>query len=320
MKAAVVHDFSQPPRFADFAEPEAGPGDRLIRVRAAALSQLVRAQAAGRHYSSGSVPLVPGVDGVGQLEDGSRVYFAFPRAPFGAMADLTAVPADNCIPVPDDVDDVTAAAIANPGMSSWAALTERAHLQRGECVLVNGATGASGRLAIQIARHLGAGTIIATGRSMERMAGLKDIGADVLLPLDQPPDALKKACHETIHGHTVNVILDYLWGPPAECLLAAISGHGGREAEPRIRYVQIGSSAGPVINFPGAILRSSGLELMGSGLGSISHGGLLRAVAGVFDAVAPAKLAIATDAVPLQQVESAWTATSSDRLVFTLSQ
>jgi len=320
MKAAVVHDFSQPPRFADFTEPEAGPGERLVRVRAAALSQLVRAQASGRHYSSGSVPLIPGVDGVGLLEDGSRVYFAFPRAPFGAMAEITAIPAENCIPVPDGVDDVTAAAIANPGMSSWAALTERAHLRAGECVLVNGATGASGRLAIRIAKHLGAGRVIATGRSMERMARLKALGADILLPLDREPDALKKAFHEAIHGHKVDIVLDYLWGPPAECLLAAASSHGGREAEPRIRYVQIGSSAGPVINFPAAILRSSGLELTGSGLGSLSHAGLLRAVAGVFGAIAPAGLAIATKAIPLQQAETAWIVTSSDRLVFTLSQ
>jgi NADPH:quinone reductase-like Zn-dependent oxidoreductase len=233
------------------------------------------------------------------------------------MAEITVVRGENCIPVPDDVDDVTAAAIANPGMSSWAALTERALLQKGDCVLVNGATGASGRLAIQIAKHLGAGTVIATGRSMERMAGLKDLGADILLPLDQEADALKKAFHEAIHGHKVDIVLDYLWGPPAECLLAAASGHGGQVAEPRIRYVQIGSSAGPVINFPGAVLRSSGLELTGSGLGSLSHAGLLRAVAGVFAAIGSAGLAVATNAVPLQRVETAWMTSSPDRLVFT---
>jgi len=318
VKAAVVDDFSQPPRFADFDAPAARPGEHLVRVRAAALSQLVRAQASGRHYSSRSTPVIPGVDGIGRLDDGRRVYFAFPRVPFGAMAEVTVVSAENCIPVPEEVDDVTAAAIANPGMSSWAALTERAHMQPGETVLINGATGASGRLAIGIARHLGAGKVIATGRNADRIKGLEALGADMSIPLDQSPEDLKATFRDVLHGHGVDIVLDYLWGPPAECLLAATSGHGGREAEPRIRFVQIGSSAGPVINFPGAVLRSSGLELMGSGLGSVSHDGLLKAVSGVFHAVGSAGLAIATEAVPLAQVQDAWNRTSRNRLVFTI--
>ena len=93
------------------------------------------------------------------------------------------------MPVPDDVDDVTAAAIGNPGMSSWAALTERAHFQRGENVLINGATGVSGRLAIQIARHLGANKVIVTGRNATSIEGLAALGADVLIPLDAPASA-----------------------------------------------------------------------------------------------------------------------------------
>lgn len=318
MKAAVVHDFNASPRYGDFADPAAEPGETLVQVRAAALSQLVKSQAAGRHYSSGkTLPLVPGVDGVGLLPDGRRVYFAFPRGPFGAMAHTTVVKAAYCVPVPDDVDDLTAAAIGNPGMSSWAALTERAHFQRGENVLINGATGVSGRLAIQIARHLGANKVIVTGRNATSIEGLAALGADVLIPLDAPASALTETFRDTIRSHRVDVILDYLYGPSAESLLGAVGGHSG-EAEPRIRFVQIGSLAGNTINVPAAALRSSGLEMMGSGLGSVSNERLLGAIGGLLKAVVSGGFSIEADAVPLTDVERAWTGEASARTVFTV--
>lgn len=318
MKAAIVHDFNRPPVYGELATPVAQPGEELVRVTAAALSQLVKIQAAGKHYSSSKVlPCVPGVDGVGLL-NGKRVYFAFPRETYGAMAEYCPVPTVNCVAVPDDVDDVTAAAIANPGMSSWAALHDRAQFVAGETVLINGAAGTSGRLAIQIARHLGAGKIIATARNEASAAPLAALGADALIPLDLPADELTATFRDAIHRHRINIVLDYLWGPSAECFLSAASGHGSREAEPRIRYVQIGSISGHVINFPGAVLRSSGLELTGSGLGSVSNVGLVTAIGEVFNAVTPAGLSIDTAAEPLSGVESAWLLPGRERRVFTL--
>ncbi|CAG4894456.1 quinone oxidoreductase family protein [Paraburkholderia saeva] len=318
MKAAVVHDFNAPPRYGDFADPVAVAGETLVQVRAAALSQLVKSQASGRHYSSGkALPLVPGIDGVGLLPDGRRVYFAFPRGIFGAMAQTTVVKTAYCVPVPDGVDDVTAAAIGNPGMSSWAALTERAHFQRGENVLINGATGVSGRLAIQIARHLGASKVIVTGRNAKSIEGLGALGADVLIPLDAPPGALTETFRDAIRSHRVNVILDYLYGPSAESLLAAVGGHSG-EAEPRIRFVQIGSLAGNTITMPAAALRSSGLEIMGSGLGSVSNERLVGAIGALLKAVVSGGFSIEADAVPLTDVERAWTSEASARTVFTM--
>jgi NADPH:quinone reductase-like Zn-dependent oxidoreductase len=312
MKAAVVDNFSTPPRYADFPEPTPAPGQSLITVAAAALSQLVKAQAAGKHYSSGTVlPLVPGVDGVGRLGNGQRVYFAFPTAPFGAMAERTVVADAQCIPVPDDVDDVTAAAAANPGMSSWAALVERAQFVVGETVLIQGATGTSGRLAIQIAKHLGAKTVIATGRNAASIEPLSALGADITIPLDQPAEALTQAFRSAIKDHSVNIILDYLWGPPAERLLEALSGHGSGSGEPRIRYIQIGNIAGRTVNFPAEVLRSSGLELLGSGLGSVSNAGLLRSISGVLNAIVPGKLQIDAEPVPLADVSEAWTRPSA---------
>jgi NADPH:quinone reductase-like Zn-dependent oxidoreductase len=124
MKAAIVRAAGQPPIYENFPEPQPASDERHIRVTAASISQVVRSRAAGTHYSSTEeFPFVVGVDGVGRLDDGSRVYFALPRPPYGTMAEQTVVPAGQCLPLPDDLDDITAAAIANPGMSSWAAFS-----------------------------------------------------------------------------------------------------------------------------------------------------------------------------------------------------
>ncbi|MGI4830804.1 MAG: hypothetical protein ACRYFU_21820 [Janthinobacterium lividum] len=135
------------------------------------------------HYSSkGAFPAVAGADGVGRTRDRRRVYFVLPEAPFGALAEKCLVRSSQCVSVLDALDDSTAAAIANPGMSAWAALVERAHLQRGETVLMNGATGSAGRLAIQLAKYRGASRVVATGRNEAELQELASVGADVVIP------------------------------------------------------------------------------------------------------------------------------------------
>jgi NADPH:quinone reductase-like Zn-dependent oxidoreductase len=178
------------------------------------------------YSSKAAFPFVPGVDGVGRSSDGRRVYFAFPRFPFGAMAELVPVRAELCVPVPDMVDDTTAAAVANPGLSSWAALTKRAQFVRGESVLINGATGVAGRLAIQIAKYLGAKTVIATGRNRDALALLPALGADVVIPLDGSEQNPIERFRREIRVHDVGVILDHFWGASAEQVFAAIAGDG----------------------------------------------------------------------------------------------
>ncbi|MBE2294811.1 MAG: zinc-binding alcohol dehydrogenase family protein [Phycisphaerales bacterium] len=318
MKAAVVTSFDHPPRLREVEAPTALEDEVIVTVRATALSQLVRAQASGKHYSSGTVPMVPGTDGVGLLPSGQRVYFAFPRR-FGAMAEAVAVPAANIVMLPGDLDDITAAAIANPGMSSWAALTERAAFQRGESVLINGANGTSGRLAIQIAKHLEASRVIATARNTACETELRALGADDFVALQQAPDTLVADFRRKI-SQGVDIVLDYLWGSPAEAFLKAATGHGESEAAPRLRFVNIGSLAGASINFNAGTLRSSGLELQGSGLGSLSHAALIRAIAGLMQAVKPAGLTVDTMVRPLSEVESVWTENSEARFVFTVSK
>jgi NADPH:quinone reductase-like Zn-dependent oxidoreductase len=294
----------QTPRYADFSEPMPDAGESRITVTAAAISQVVRSRASGLHYSSsGQFPFVAGVDGVGRPDDGSRVYFAMPRAPYGGMAERVVVPRAHCLALPDGLDDVTAAAIANPGISSWAAYQERAKLMAGETVLINGATGAAGRLAVQIAKHLGARKVIATGRNLEALKSVAALGADVTIPLVDDDAALEaRFAGEFAEG--VDVVLDYLWGKSAERLIVA-GAKAGAEAVP-IRFVQIGSVSGSDITLPSAALRSSAIVLMGSGIGSITFDRLVRAIDGLFQATVPAGFKIATNPVPLSDVEQAW--------------
>lgn len=313
MKAAIVRSAGATPVYDDFTEPQPTASLARITVTAAALSRITRARASGRHYSSsGAFPFVPGVDGAGLTDDGRRVYFVMPDAPHGAFAEQTLVPIKHCVDVPDSLGDVTAAAIANPGMSSWVALTERAKLKPGETVLVNGATGASGRLAVRIAKHLGAGRVIATGRND---AALAEIGADVTIALGDNADMLEKRFSETI-AEGVDVVIDYLWGMSAERLLIA-AAKSGRDAVP-LRYVEVGSVSGETISLPSAVLRASAIELMGSGIGSVPFERLIDAAGAVLRAAVPAGLTVTARLVPLWSVEQAWAAPDDgQRVVFT---
>jgi NADPH:quinone reductase-like Zn-dependent oxidoreductase len=323
MKAAIVKVPNTSPVYGDFAEPAARDGHTIVRVKASALSQLTKSRASGSHYSSdGAFPAVAGTDGVGVSEDGRRVYFALPEAPFGSLAERSLVAAQRCILVPNELDDITAAAIANPGMSAWAALVERAHLQPGETVLVNGATGTAGRIAVQLAKYLGAGKVIATGRNEAELEQVKTLGADVVIPFSlgalHPLGAKRyeQALIEEL-GKSIDVVLDYLWGETARAVIAAIA-KGVEDVTP-VRFVHVGGASGEAsIDLPGAGLRSSSIVLMGSGYKSVPLPALLNAVRNTFDAVGPAKLRIATKSVPLSEVESHWNAPGKPRLVFTL--
>ncbi|WP_413727880.1 quinone oxidoreductase family protein [Sodalis sp. RH19] len=306
MKAAIVTTAGQPPVYGDFSEPAPAPGKSLIRVSASSLSHITRNRASGAHYSADSaLPFIPGIDGTGITQDGRRVYFLLPEQPYGAMAEQCLVDAGHCIALPDDLDEVSAAAMAIPGMSSWAALVERARLRGGETVLINGAAGTSGRLAIQIARHLGAGKIIATGRRTASFGDLRRLGADVTIPLVQDLNAQEQAfTHEFRQG--VDIVLDYLWGVSAQTLAIA-AAKAGPEGVP-IRFVQIGSLSGADITLPGAALRSSALQLMGSGIGSVPFPRMLAAIQGVLAAAPEAGFAIAAQSMPLAEVARAWAA------------
>jgi NADPH2:quinone reductase len=311
MKAAIVRSKGQPPVYADIAEPHPAQGEVLVDIRAAAISPLVRARASGAHYSATQhFPFAIGVDGTGTLPDGTSVYFILPEPPNGSFAERTAVPSARCLPLPEGLDPATAAAIANPGMSSWAALTQRAHIQSGETVLINGATGMSGRLAVRIARHLGAKRIIATGRNADILATL---GADRTISLTDSPEHQEKALGEEF-ARGLDIVLDYLWGESARRILFA-AAKTAEDGVP-VRFVQIGSAGGAEIGLPGALFRSKAIALMGSGIGSVTLDGLLQSIAGLFAAAGPAGLTLPTRLFPLDEIERIWgEAETASRLV-----
>ena len=318
MRAAVVESFGKAPVWGEFREPEAQAGEQVVKVRAAGLSNLVKAQASGAHYSaSREVPFVVGADGVGVLEDGRRVYFFGPRAPWGAMAERSLAVGTRMLPVPDEVDDVTAAALGNPAMASWGALLGRAKMRTGETVLVNGATGVAGQQAVQAAKRLGAKRVIATGRDEAMLERLKELGADAVISLKMGREELVKAFREA--WQELDVVVDYVWGASAEALLESAKGRGAAEGERRVRYVQVGSISGNVVGLNAEWLRSSGVELMGSGLGSLSAAEIVGATEEIFQLAAEGGAQIDVEAVPLRDVERAWgRGESGKRIVFTV--
>lgn len=330
MNAVIVRSYDAPPQFGSFAEPVAESGEQRVKVKAAALYHLVRGIAKGTHYgSTGELPVVAGVDGVGLLGDGQRVYFASARSPYGTMAEYSLAKSPLCLPLPDALSDAVAAGLANPGMSSWVALTARAQLVAGESVMVLGATGCAGQLAVQIAKRLGARHVVAVGRNREALAQLKALGADAVIPLegnnlagkDAETEASRRTMVETYRAHLadygIGVVLDYLWGSPAQCLLESIAQKGLHTSAPRLRYVQIGGIAGPTLALAASILRSSGLELLGSGFGSASNEQMAQAIKELFASAAKQDFNFALETAPLREATSRWNEpTGVKRLVF----
>jgi NADPH:quinone reductase-like Zn-dependent oxidoreductase len=320
VRAAVIREFGRAPTYAEFPDPTAGPGETLVSVTASALGVLTLSRAAGAHYSaSRELPIVAGVDGVGRTPDGRRVYFQTPRPPFGALAERAPVRTDRLIPVPEGLDDISAAAAAIAGMSCWLPLTLRAPIRPGESVLVNGATGSSGRMAVQVAKHLGAARVVATGRDPAKLATLRALGADRVLPLGGPPEELRRTIREEAAASSIGVVLDYLWGPSAESILAALGGPGAPRGADRIRYVEIGAIAGDAIALSSTLLRASGVEILGSGIGGATDVQVLTAFREFLSACETARFRVETDPRPLASVEQAWGRTGEERrIVFTV--
>jgi NADPH:quinone reductase-like Zn-dependent oxidoreductase len=323
MKAAVVMGQGVIPVYGDFPEPIAGEGTEIITVSASALSQFSKSRSTGSHYASeGAFPLVAGADGVGRTADGRRVYFAMPESPFGALAEKCLVRPRLLVSLPEEMDDVTAAAIANPGMSAWAALVERAQLQPGETVLVNGATGAAGKLAIQLAKYLGAGRIIAAGRNPEALGRLLPLGADAVIPFalgSENPDGAEeyeKALRSEF-AHGIDVVVDYLWGESARTVIVAIA-KAVEDARP-VRFIHVGgASREENVAIPGVALRSSAIQLMGSGAKSVPLGKLLEGIRRIFEIAGPSSFQVATVTAPLPAIEQAWSAPGNPRTVITI--
>ncbi len=307
MKAAVLHTLGEPPRFEDFPDPQPHKDEVLVRVKAASLKNVDKAMASGSHYDSHrELPVICGVDGVAFLDDGTRVFCGGCRSPYGMMAEQAVVLQAFCLPVPDGVDDNIAAALPNPALSSWLPLIWRAKLKPGETVLILGATGVAGKLAIQIAKHLGAGRVVATGRNEHILETLPSLGADAIIALGQPDQELAAGFIREANRKRFDVVLDYVWGHPTEVLLDALTGHDVIAESGTLRLIEIGEMAGPTISLSAAALRSSGIEIYGSGGGGIPHAAIFEAFPQVWALAASGKLHIDTEPVPLAEIEDAW--------------
>ena len=306
MRAAVVHSFSHAPQYTEFAEPvPAGEHEELVTVLASGLHPRVRSQADGSHYTATSeLPLVPGIDGVGRRADGSLVYFVIPDTISGSFAERTVIDRRLSVPLPADVDPVLVAAAMNPALSSWVALHQRVTFTPGQSVLILGATGSAGSLAIRTARRLGASTIIAAGRGADRLEGLLALGASGTIDLAKDPDTV--AAEVAAKAANVDVVLDYLWGPPTEkAIMPLLLARTDRSKA--LAWIAIGSSAGDSITLPSAALRQANVRFLGSGQGSVSTAGILAVLPGLVAELAAGTFPIDVVARPLAEVEAAWT-------------
>ena len=308
MKAAVVYEAGRPPAYRDFADPQPADGEELVEMLAAGLHNVARMQASGQHYAAhGQLPMIPGIDGVARRADGSLIYCGVLRLPYGTFA-RRAVVSSFALPVPASADPAVVAASLNPAGSGWIALAVRAELQPGQTVAVLGATGAAGRTALQAARLLGAGRVIAIGRSASALEQISD-RADQTVRISDDPDWVAH-----IDG-PVDIVLDYLWGQPAEALLPAL---GGRNTETRLTWVQIGSMAGQTIGLAADLLRRSNLQLIGSGIGSASMRDMAEQLPAVIDHVAAGRIQVEPVVRRLADVEAAWdeSVPTGSRMVF----
>jgi NADPH:quinone reductase-like Zn-dependent oxidoreductase len=315
MRAAVVTAPDASPACGDFPEPTVPPGHEPLHLVAAGLHNIVRGQVTGRHYGSGRMtyPLVPGIDAVARTGDGRLVYVGYARPPLGTMAERLFAPLQ--AELPEGADPLTIAAGMNPGLSGWMVLTAR-RKQVGALgtVLVLGATGMSGSLAVQGALALGAERVIAGGRDPRELERLHGAGATTVSLVHDGPDGLEQALADAVSETSPGLVLDYLWGPVAEAAFAVL-GRSGEDAEANTAYVQIGSLAGLAASLPADLLRSRRIEITGSGIGSQSAEAMLAEAPEVMARFADGSLQLPYTAYPLSRVGEAWAHTGRSRAV-----
>lgn len=309
MKAAIIKQLGDVPVCENFPDPiPQNENEILINVTAASVKNLDKLRASGRHYASyKQLPAVVGFDGVGILEDGTRVYA---QGISGMIAERALIPNHKYIVLPEKIDDVTAAALPNAVIGSAMALQFRAKIQKGNVVLINGATGVTGQVAVQLAKHYGASKVIATGRNEQSLAKLTSLGADTVVSLKAADEAIVEELKAVQLVTPVDIVIDYLWGHSVELLLKALKGAGGYTHP--VRIVTVGSISGEEIELRSDVLRSSAIEILGSGIGSLSEVDMKKFITEIlpeaFQLAATGKLVIETITVPLDAVHEVWSA------------
>ncbi len=309
MKAAVIYKPGETPKCVEIPEPIVQNGyETLMSVKAAAIKQFDKVRAGGKHYSANENKqdaAIIGSDGVGVLADGTRVYAL---GVSGTIAEKSTIMKSRMIKLPDGIDDISAAALPNAVAGSAMALRFRAAMQPGETVLINGATGFTGKIAVQVAKHYGAGRIIVTGRNEQSLQSLFALGADEVISLKQDDETIIAKIKQIHSNALIDIVIDYLWGHTAELILAALKGKGSFTH--KTRFVSIGSITGDKIQLSSEMLRSVDLHLSGSGLGSwsIEEMGKLfsEIIPEMFQLAADNKMKVDTEKGSLADIEKLW--------------
>lgn len=305
MKAAVLHELGGVPHYEDFPEPVAGDGEVVVTVKAVAVENIDKAVAAGTHFATRQFllefPAVLGFDGIGTLPDDTLVGFSQPRPPYGALAERTVVPTANVIPAPEGIEPAVAVVLSSA--VTGFAISAAAGFEPGETVLIQGATGVAGRLAVQVAKLLGAGRVVATGRDEHALAEVAALGADTVINTAVDDDKLARV-YTAEAGRGYDIVLDFLWGRPTQLLLQALVPSQIRHTK-AIRLVQVGESAGPQIAVAADAIRTSGVEIYGVGKG-LDGQTVADAYSQIVEWARSGKLVVGTERVPLSQIATAW--------------
>ncbi|MBY7142561.1 zinc-binding alcohol dehydrogenase family protein [Virgibacillus sp. NKC19-3] len=308
MKAAVLHKVGGVPCYEEFADPYPNKDEILIHVRAATLENVDRMIAKGEHFASqqflSALPSIIGLRGVGEQSDGKLVGFSGAKAPYGAMAEKVVVSKEFTVPIPDGVNAETAAALPSAALTSLFPLKWGVNMKPGATVLINGATGVAGKLAVQIAKLLGAGRVIGTGRNKKSLKRIKELGADTIIDLKQSEEDLSTSFKQEIE-EGIDIILDFLWGYPTEKLIKALVPQEINLNGQRTQLVQIGEKAGPDLTLPADALRTSGLEISG-GASGITQEAITVGTQLVWNWIKEDKLHMDMEIVPLQDIENVW--------------
>lgn len=264
MRAALVTELAKPPIVRDAPEPVRADGEVLLELLAASINPVDLSVASGGFFAGHPpLPYVAGAEGVGRVLEGERLepgtlvwtgQHGLGIARDGVMAERAVATESLVVPVPEGADPAIAAALGIAGLAGWLPVAWRAPVRPGETVLVLGATGVVGLVAVQAAKLLGAGRVVAAGRRPDGLARCRELGADATVELRGQED-LAAELAEACGGVGPTLIVDPLWGDP---LVAALEAAG-----PRARIVQLGQSAGATAAIPSAAVRGKELELLG---------------------------------------------------------
>lgn len=313
MRAAVIDEHGASPRIADVPRPKLMTGQTLVAVKAATLNPLDTAFSADRHtVVPMRFPYVPGFEGVGEVVEsaklavGQRVRFEC-RPTFsqgGSFAEYAVVADDWAFALPDQIPGGTAAALGMVGITVWTALEWRAALKKGESVLVLGATGATGHMAVQAARLMGAGRVVAAGRDPEALSRTVELGAHATVDLGRQwsTPELAQAFRDAAGG-PLDVILDALWGQASIAALHA----SGRTA----RMINYGGAASETAEVPSALIRFLGISILGHNSMLPPREIVADAYQRIVEHAIQGDLNIDYQEMPLDEIARAWEESSS---------